>query len=268
MQRRPHTFRLAAEYDTLLSAHYVIEPIEGLIPRGAIGLDGRMPPTQDVAGVGDIVFLKNFPLVQKRADGRSLSLTGEGFGGNPPLRVRWMGETLNSASAGRVTATRLTLLRELIGGADLCGLPDPLPKLAGFLNENVIGSRSTIHGDLNLENVLVGPGGFVWLIDFAQTREGHPLADFAHLEAEIVADVLAPRMSAEEFVAMLRGDGSELLKRLHQIVQGCLLNPSQPREYWLALAVTCLGAMKYANLGPHQRHLLYLGAAHWADCAK
>ena len=51
----------------------------------------------------------------------------------------------------------------------------------------VMSPRSIIHGDLNLENVLIGPGGMVWLIDFATTREGHPLMDFAHLEAEIIA---------------------------------------------------------------------------------
>ena len=284
MQRKPHTFRLAAEYDSILPAHYVIEPLEGPAPRGAIGLDGRMPPGQltqsgqERLSVGDMVFLKNFPGVERRADGKSLSLTGEGFGGNPPLRVRWMGETLTGASTGKVTATRLTLLRGFVGGAELHGLPDPLPKLATILNENVIGSRSIIHGDLNLENILVGPGGFVWLIDFAQTREGHPLADFAHLEAEIIAHVIAAQkptaqtsaaqtlgtqLSAEAFVEMLRTQSHPLLNRLHEIAYACLLNPTNKREYQLALSVTCLGAMKYTNLQAHQRHLLYLSAAYW-----
>ena len=279
MQRKPHTFRLAAEYDGILPAHYVIEPIAGPAPRGAIGLDGRMPPGQLAQlGIGDTVFLKNFPGVERRADGASLSLTGEGFGGNPPLRVRWMGETITGASAGKVTATRLTLLRGFTGDADLHGLTDPLPKLTTLLNENVVGSRSTIHGDLNLENILVGPGGFVWLIDFAQTREGHPLADFAHLEAEIIAHVIgaspaashtsAPQtsaISAEAFVQMLRLQNHPLLNRLHEIAYACLLNPSNKREYQLALSVTCLGAMKYTNLQAHQRHLLYLTAAYWME---
>ncbi len=263
MQRKPHTFRLAAEYDAILPAHYVIEPMDGPAPRGAVGLDGRMPPGQERISVGDIVYLKNFPGVERRVDGQSLSLTGEGFGGNPPLRVRWMGQSITGASTGRVTATRLTLLRELAGNADLHGLPDPLPQLPAILNENVIGSRSTIHGDLNLENILVGPGGFVWLIDFAQTREGHPLADFAHLEAEIIAHVLAPHVTPEAFMTLLREQSHPLLNRLHEIAHSCLLNPSNAREYQLALSVTCLGAMKYTNLQARQRHLLYLSAAFW-----
>lgn len=42
----------------------------------------------------------------------------------------------------------------------------------------------------------------MWLIDFARTREGHTLFDFAHLGAEIVAHVLAVRAdSAADFGA-------------------------------------------------------------------
>ena len=66
------------------------------------------------------------------------------------------------------------------------GLPDPSGALTcPCWRASIAGTHSTIHGDLNLENVLVGPGEFVWLIDFAQTRDGHPLFDFAHLEAEL-----------------------------------------------------------------------------------
>ena len=72
------------------------------------------------------------------------------------------------------------------------GLPDPLYRLPGLLKESISGTQSTIHGDLNLENILVGLGGFVWLIDFASTRDGHTLFDFAHLGAELIAHVTRP----------------------------------------------------------------------------
>jgi hypothetical protein len=137
---------------------------------------------------------------------------------------------------------------------------------------------------LNLENVLVGPGGMVWMIDFATTREGHPLMDFAHLEAEVIAHLIAPQVrDANMYLSMLAtqriGEQPEassielqdqrsvianlqaLLANLHEIAFKCLANPSQPREYWLALYMSCLGALKYRNLDEHQKYTLYLTAA-------
>jgi hypothetical protein len=256
MQRRPYTFRLAQEYDRLLPAHYVLEPAE---EKGLRLLDGRAAPAE-VSGlaVGDVVEARNFAVAERRADGRSLSLVGRGRPGQPPLRLRWLSlRPPEHPRAARIVATRETLLREIVAGFDRHGLPDPLARLPGLLNESVAGTQSTIHGDLNLENILVGPGGFVWLIDFAETRDGHPLFDFAHLEAQIIAHVLAPQWrgawpAAEE----------PLRPALRAIASRCLFNPSQPREYDLALCLACLGALKYTNLDAHQKALLYLTAAH------
>jgi rhamnogalacturonyl hydrolase YesR len=47
---------------------------------------------------------------------------------------------------------------------------------------------------------------------------------------------------------------------VHEIAFKCLANPSQPREYWLALYMSCLGALKYRNLNEHQKYFLYLTA--------
>jgi hypothetical protein len=168
-------------------------------------------------------------------------------------------------------ATRETLLKGYTAGLERFHLPDPLAALATLLDENVIASRATIHGDLNLENVLVGPGDFVWLIDFAETRDGHTLADFAHLEAEIISHVIAPQMpSPQAFVGLLQDDQLQnghnnlqaLRASLHQIAARCSVDPAQPREYHLALYMACLGALKYRNLGAHQKQLLYLTAAY------
>ena len=41
----------------------------------------------------------------------------------------------------------------------------------------------------------------------------------------------------------------------------CLFDTTQTREYDVSLALSCLGALKYNNLGAHQRHLLLLTAA-------
>ena len=162
------------------------------------------------------------------------------------MRVRWMGLNSPDNASATIVATRESLLRDYVAGFDLFGLPDPLLKLPTLLDERVMGTQSTIHGDLNLENVLVGPGGFVWLIDFAQTRNGHPLFDFAHLEAEIIAHIIAPQMSGEQW-AMSIEQKSEisnyqlLITTLHSIASRCLFNPSQMREYQLALLWRVLG---------------------------
>jgi hypothetical protein len=156
----------------------------------------------------------------------------------------------------------------------LFGLPDPIPRLPDLLAETVRGGQSTIHGDLNLENILVGPGGFIWLIDFAETRDGHTLFDFGHLGAELVAHVIAPRMAnPHDYFDLLLSDpfqagaGSPeplagLLAALSGIGEKCLFNPSEPGEFYTALCLSCLGALKYRNLDSHQKHLLYLTAAY------
>ena len=133
---------------------------------------------------------------------------------------------------------------------DLFGLPDPLDGVSTWLAESMADTQSTIHGDLNLENVLIGPGGLVWLIDFA------------HLESEIVAHVLA--LQADHPGACLRRlqtGGYPLLDVVRDMATRCLFNPARPREYRLAQVMACLGALKYENLNSRQKHCLYLTAA-------
>lgn len=273
MQRRPYTFRLAQEYDRVLPTHYVLQPVNG---SGRV-LDGRRPPAEVSLEMGEQVTLRNFGIAERRLDGKSLSLRGQPANGQPPLRLRWLGLGDPNGAAGRVVAARATLLADFVSGLSLFGLPDPLQRLPELLNGTLSGTQSVIHGDLNLENILIGLGDFVWLIDFAQTRDGHTLFDFAHLEAEIIAHILAPRAdSPAQFLHDLRSviplfpsttpsAPYALLSTLHTIASRCLFNPSQPREYTLALTLTCLGALKFTNLSQHQRHLLYLTAAYLAQ---
>ncbi|MBT3396807.1 MAG: phosphotransferase, partial [Alphaproteobacteria bacterium] len=172
MQRNPYTFRLAQEYDRVLPPHYVIEPDFGV----GRGVAGNTPPEELNLVPGDRITLRNFPIQERRADGQSFSIKGEPAPGHPQLRIRWQDSDLPKRPTGRVIATRNELLCSYVAGFDLFGLPDPLEKLPKLLGETIRGTQSIIHGDLNLENILVGPGEFVWLIDFATTREGHPLA--------------------------------------------------------------------------------------------
>jgi hypothetical protein len=228
-----------------------------------------MPPTDLDFKTGDVLTMEHFDVEELRADGRSVSLIGHPPSGQPPLRVRWLSLERPEKATGRVVATRQDLLHQYTSGCDLFGLPDPFESLSKILQETVAGSRSIIHGDLNLENVLLGPGGLVWLIDFARTREGHTLFDFAHLEAEVIAHILAPQIeSAQEYLDLLRDPTNsqfsnlyDLRLSLHSMANRCLFNPTQPREYRLASVLTCLGALKFTNLDRHAKHLLYLTAA-------
>ena len=270
MQRQPYTFRLSLEYDRVLPTHVVVEPSVG---RGQ-PLDGRMAPDELKLRVGEMVTLRSFAGVERRADGHSLSLLGTAQPGQPPLRLRWLALADPQGASGRVIATRYSLLSDMVIDFDRMGLPDPIARLPDLLVQTVSGSRSTIHGDLNLENILVGPGGFVWLIDFAQTRDGHTLFDFAHLGAEIIAHVVAPKIdSPQEYFELLLSDPFRsqsaasgqfggLLAALAEIAGKCLFNPSQPEEFRRVLCLACLGALKYHNLDFNQKNLLYLSAAY------
>lgn len=259
MQRRAYTFRLATEYDCKLPAHAVLAPATG---RGQ-ALDGRLTPAEVDLAPGQQVALHRFRVVARKADGRAVKLQGEGQAGLPPLRLHWLGPPPGNGAVGRVMATRETLLQERTVDFERHGLPDPLAQLPAILAKTVVGSRSIIHGDLNVENVLVGPGDFVWLIDFANTREGHTLFDFAHLGAELVAHVLAVRYaSAEAYLERLEAGEEPLLNELEGIASRCLADPQQPQEYRLALVLSCLGALKHSNLDERAWEFLYLTAAY------
>jgi len=261
MQRHAHTFRLEQEYDRLLPPHWTVEPAPG--GQAHLTLE---PSTRQPLEPGQVVRLGDFKRRELRQDRVSWSLTGESWVGLQPLRVRWLSpQPPAPGAAAKITASRLDLLRSWTAPFELYGLPDPLDHLENWLATTVQGTRSTIHGDLNLENILVGPGELVWLIDFAQTREGHPLFDFAHLEAELAAHVLAPYSgSAQAYLDRLTSR-DELLAAVEEIAGRCLFDPARREEYRLALAVACLGALKFANLSPLARHCLYLTAAFQVD---
>jgi hypothetical protein len=291
LQRTPYTFRLGQEYDRLLPAHLIVERAARMPGEKPTPLDARTPPGESRLQVGDLVELRGRWSVALRLEGRSYSLTGQTAAGHPPMRIRWLDPTpppSNGPALARVTATRLSSLRQAMAGFTRPELSDPLLHLNERLETTLSGSRSILHGDLNLENVLVGPGGMVWLIDFARTREGHPLFDFAHLEAEIIAHVVAPRLDNPLiFIDLLQRAWGELpaplpaapgetvdtvavqvallhplLATLHDLAAHCLTNPARPDEYLLAVQMACLGALKFENLNEHQRNFLYLCAAY------
>ncbi|MBN1370341.1 MAG: phosphotransferase [Anaerolineaceae bacterium] len=268
MQRQPYAFRWGQEYDRLFPPHLALEPWPG-------GTRGLTPPVVDqrlqVSEMAPfmVVRIGGGFTSEKRVDG-GWTLTWPAAPGHAPLRARWLSKQPPGGPVlARVADTRWTLMAKWVEGCDLGDLPDPLTVLPGWLDEPVNGTRATIHGDLNLENVLVGPGSLVWLIDFAQTREGHPLFDFAHLSAELVAHVLAPRAgSLEAFREMLLAGDEPLLDAVEAISARCLFDTARPAEFYRAAALACLGTIKYPNRSPLARQCLYLAAAWYAARAE
>lgn len=261
MQRQPWTFRCGEVYDRLLPPHLTLRP--GTPPRDRVSL----PQVNGNSYAAELersswVRVLPFASAEPRVDGTSWTLTAAAMPGQPPLRIRWLAAAPPTReTAAQIVNTRSALLQEWTARFDCSGYPDPLPYLNGWLQESIAGTRSTIHGDLNLENILVGPGNLVWLIDFAQTREGHPMMDFAHLASQLIAHVLAPQAgSAAVFLKNLEA-GDPLLAAIEEGARRCLRDPHTQREFDLALELACLGALKYPNLPPLAKHCLYLTAA-------
>ncbi|MCP4427188.1 MAG: hypothetical protein GY803_22095, partial [Chloroflexi bacterium] len=76
----------------------------------------------------------------------------------------------------------------------------------------------------------------------------------------------APRLEdGAAFLAMLDTGDEPLLGALGAIAERCLFNAAEPREDALARYMACVGALKFANLEAHAKHLLYLAAAHIAQ---
>lgn len=164
-------------------------------------------------------------------------------------------------------------------------LPNPLNNINYILEQWVTGRYSAIHGDLHTGNILVGPAGDAWLIDFEWTRQGHALFDWAVLETSLLIDLIAPRLDGSwdeawkvvQAINTLNKTGdlpsglpSELyaLMRLVRTVRALvenLLAMELWNEYYKALAMTSLRVLSWHTRPPIARRLSFLMAALYTD---
>ncbi|MCB0215324.1 MAG: SUMF1/EgtB/PvdO family nonheme iron enzyme, partial [Chloroflexi bacterium] len=161
-------------------------------------------------------------------------------------------------------------------------LPNPLLALPRLLAAERDLRVGIVHGDLNLENVLVDPEArTVHLIDFAQSREDHVLHDLLRLEAGVLTRLLPaalaeagrPPQAAADLLTTLhaapgRGPDEAALRPIHvglvairRAAATLLSRPGDWVEYHVGLAAYLLGASKYRNLSPEAKQVAFWAAA-------
>jgi serine/threonine protein kinase len=175
-------------------------------------------------------------------------------------------------------------------------LPNPLWVYPAILNSFLTLHTSTIHGDLNLDNVLVDPETRQpTLIDFAAARRGHVLHDLLRLEAAIVTKLIPAALAAAGLgpetvyplyrqlhhassyphkVASLQPPhpGLEkpwaMLVAIREMARECLFNATDWIEYYYGLSLYLLGTLKFKNLDELSKQVAFWSAATVIDLPK
>jgi len=311
-QRRPYRFPVWKEYDWLLPPILTLEfepekepPESALtikIPFNRARLKTRLKELQ----FGNLVVLENFTVQRVDRENNILKLA-LGYGSEADKRaykVEITGLNLAKSSfyrgevverlVGSVWKTRHEMLEDAVRALDpdfdlrswwipigQDRLPNPLMTYGDVLDRHVNGSLSKIHGDLHLGNILVGPNNSTWLIDFAHTRDGHTLFDWASLEVSLLGDAVMTvadhdwttirrvisYLTALNSNAQTRPSGDNLSPALasivavRNIVRECLANPNNWHEYYAALALCSLRAIAWPLMSLGARRLMFLLSA-------
>jgi ATP-dependent Clp protease ATP-binding subunit ClpC len=309
-QSRPFRFQVWKEYDWLLPPILTLdfspekEPPPNAyilrIPFNRARLKNKLQEFQ----FGDYVVLENF-IVQKIDRENDVLKLAIGYGNEADKRaykIEVRGLDLNKQGfyrgevveriIGKVWKTRHELLmdavQEIQPDFDFRGntipvgeirLPNPLMVYEDLLDRHVNGSLSKIHGDLHLGNILVGPNNSVWLIDFAHTRDGHTLFDWATLEVSLLAETVmaaageswdAARTALDYLIALEAGimlqadpkiaEAIAPIAAIREIVRECLTDPNNWIEYYIALALCALRAISWNTMALGGRRLMLLVA--------
>jgi formylglycine-generating enzyme required for sulfatase activity len=317
---RPHLYTLSEQYDRLLPVHLQVaiapaenEPVRILEPGKTSVLTLRE------ISIGQQIRLINFQVTKVQATGKKMTLVAPPppNEASAPVRIRLeLDETLHPLLSYRpgdyverldaiVVATRESLLSDAATEAlpnfaasqeifavgnrslptELSGivLINPLYDLAGLLDRVVETKASIIHGDLNLQNILVDtPTGFAWIIDFGETRYGPTLLDLQRLEVQVITKLLPTAMqqaqlqpfaiveqiialhadplpSAPQLVALQ--EPFHVLVTTRRLARQYLIDDLDWDEYYLGLVITLIGALKYDELDAFARSLALIAAA-------
>ncbi|MFN2201982.1 MAG: phosphotransferase [Caldilineaceae bacterium] len=313
---RPHVYVLGEQYDRLLTSHLEIVPV-AYLPSDPLVFEAGSASTTSVRGLvsGQPVRFLGFEVEKIGSNGADLTLTAAPppNEATPPLRIKVRGTEPAAYRPGDraaqvdgiVIATRQTVLTGAAhtalpgyepGEQKLTGsfaegalqqhgiqLLNPLYELDSLLDRVMDVRFSVIHGDLNLQNVLVDADtGFAWLIDFAETRLGPTVFDLQRLEVQVISKLLPPALLASSLgpeciidlmVALHRdppearaphqglADPYTVLSTIRLLARQYLVDDRDWDEYYQGLVIALVGALKYAELDETARTLMLLAAA-------
>jgi hypothetical protein len=302
LANRPESaFQFQSDYDHLLPVNLRISAT-GPLPDSAVQLVTPFNHNDVAIEIGARVRLQGFVVTEIEGDS-GLTLNHPAALADRPfdafrLRIEGVtdaasfqvGEIVESLH-GVVIATRHSLLidysRRALGEyVDLqarsfklpedVGVSNPLLAYQELLSKFFEVSLSRIHGDLNLENVLIDPETRdVKLIDFATVRYGHNLHDLLRLETGLVTSLLPQTLAeaglpAQTIVPLyrqldrgvFRGEPAcpdsllhpllekpfAILRAIREEARKCMYNPEEPAEYYVGLSLYLLGALKFKSL--------------------
>jgi serine/threonine protein kinase len=315
-------FNLQASYDHLLPVNMILEPTS--LPTDAPfhvlkpGVLTDAPLKQ-----GDHVRVEGFIVTELDPVSATVTLNlpppSDGSPASYRLRLRpvdamaaYQVNDVVDAVEGVVASTRADLLQSYAqramgqgfdavaaetlawpGDPDIT-LPNPLILLPDILSEPLHVRVACIHGDLNMENILVAPDTRdVRLIDFAMARQDHVLHDLLRLETGVVTWLLPEALSEahlppetihrlyEQLHCAVRLSGYfsipdqlhpalrkvfVMLASIRKMARGCLFAPDDWGEYYRGLTLYLLGALKFKNLddmphAPLPKQVAFWGAA-------
>lgn len=310
-QNRPFRFQVWREYDWLLPPILTLEytkekhiPADGFILKFPI----RRARLHELE-YGDTVTIENF-IVQKvhpERDAIQLAIShGSDTATAYKVEVRgidltrdtfYRGEVIEHIT-GRVWGTRAEHLadavRDLEPDFELDSdklflfedtppeyLPNPLKHYEEVLDLYVNGALSTIHGDLHLGNIMIGPNNSAFLIDFARTRDGHTVFDWACLEVSMMNEIISPVLGTKwsdiyrivpYLVALNSGQPYsavdsklagplEAIQQVRLIAGNCLVNANIWTEYYVALSMSALRAVTWTTMSIPARRLMFVLSA-------
>lgn len=298
-QNKPFRFQVWREYDWLLPPILTLEkvaddefPADGRV----LSLPLKRSKLQGIE-YGEIVSVRNFIVQKVYPERNAIQLAaGHGTEANRAYKIEfrnvnmhadtyYRGEVIENI-IGRVWQTRHERLLHAVRGLEpdfdpkaeiipaqignIEQLPNPIIAYEALLETYVNGTLSTIHGDLHPGNIMIGPNESAFLIDFANTRDGHTIFDWATLEIGLLSDSFVVGDSWTDALQVLRqlhsvnrrGNATlKVIQQVREIVQQCLATPTDWTEYYIALAFCALRAMMWQERPLGNRRLMFLVAA-------
>lgn len=306
-QATPYRFEVWREYDWLLPPILTLELITDQKPPSTSHT--LKPPIKRSQlkdfEYGEIINIENFIVQKVDRDKNSIQLAiGHGTDAARAYKIEvrnidfhttthYRGEIVDMI-IGRVWKTRdellshavraldpdFTVTERYIADGDL-KIPNPIFAYQQLMDMTIEGSLCTIHGDLHLGNILIGPSENGLLIDFAQTRDGHTLFDWATLEISILSEYIIPNLQEPTWKSIwqlanyihainsntalpttepLIDKTIPVIQEIRKIVQQCLFRKDNWSEYYLAMALVSLRAITWKTMNLHSRRMMYLNS--------